>query len=376
MEKQNDFITELNGVKGSTFKVRIRQRCPFTGETFKISKSFKTRKQAESYKKITLAEILQGTFNQNKKGELTLADLIDLYLKELGHNFRRSKLGAYKLIKDTKLAKKRIDSLSTQDLIRHGKERQLPKFKTLKNGTVKELPGAGGSTMNAEFSYIGTVLKWAKAEQYAVNENLITESRRALEMNYLIHDGVERSRRPSQDELDRLINYFEVIRPERNIPLGILIRFAVGTGLRLGEILRLEWKELNEANKTIWIRDRKDPRQKVGKDNEIALIWQTGYDTFEILMAQKGKHPELVFPYSGDTVSSVFPRAVRRLGIEDLHFHDLRHEFCSRMVEYGWTIPKIQVNSGHKDLRSMQRYMNMVSKKLHEEKPKNWISLG
>ena len=158
MEKQNDFITELNGVKGSTFKVRIRQRCPFTGETFKISKSFKTRKQAESYKKITLAEILQGTFNQNKNGELTLADLIDLYLKELGHNFRRSKLGAYKLIKDTKLAKKRIDSLSTQDLIRHGKERHLPKFKTLKNGTVKELPGAGGSTMNAEFSYIGTSL--------------------------------------------------------------------------------------------------------------------------------------------------------------------------------------------------------------------------
>lgn len=81
----------------------------------RLSKSFKTRKQAESYKKITLAEILQGTFNQNKKGELTLADPIDLYLKELGHNFRRSKLGAYKLIKDTKLAKKRIDSLTAPE---------------------------------------------------------------------------------------------------------------------------------------------------------------------------------------------------------------------------------------------------------------------
>ena len=116
MEKQNDFITELNGVKGSTFKVRIRQRCPFTGETFKISKSFKTRKQAEAYKKITLAEILQGTFNQNKKGELTLADLIDLYLKELGHNFRRSKLGAYKLIKDSHLAKSQESNLGKRPL--------------------------------------------------------------------------------------------------------------------------------------------------------------------------------------------------------------------------------------------------------------------
>ena len=375
MEKQEDFIIELEGIKGTTYKVRIRQKCPVTSETIKVSKSFKTRKQAETFKKITLAQILQGTINQNIHGERSLSDLIDEYIGAVGDNFGRSKIGAYKLIKASNLAKKRIDSLTTLDLIKHGRERQLPKTQTLKDGTIKESPGAGGSTLNAEFSYIGTVLKWAKAEKYSVNENLITESRRALEMNHLIHDGIERSRRPSQEELDSLIHYFEVIRPERDIPLGVLARFAVGTGLRLGEIVRLEWKELNEVNKTIWIRDRKDPRQKKGKDSEIALIWQTGYDTFDILMAQKGKHPSLVFPYSADTISSVFPRAVKRLGIENLHFHDLRHEFCSRMVEFGWTIPKIQVNSGHKDLRSMQRYMNMVSKNLHEEKPKNWVAL-
>jgi len=374
-DKKNSFITEVTGVKGTTYKVRIRQKCPVTNQIIKVSKSFKTLREANAFKKITLAEILQGTISQGKKGELPLTDLIDEYVAKVGHNFGRSKISAYKLIQKTNLAKKRIDSLSTQDLIKHGRERQIPKTQTLKDGTIKKLPIAGGSTLNAEFSYIGTVLRWAKDEGYAVNENLVTESRASLENNYLIDDGIERTRRPSQEELDRLIEYFEKTQPKRDIPLGVIIRFAVGTGLRLGEIVRLQWKELNEENKTIWIRDRKDPRQKKGKDSEIALIWQTGYDSFEILMAQKGKHPQLIFPYSPDTISSVFPRAVKRLGIENLHFHDLRHEFCSRMVEYGWSIPKIQVNSGHKDLRSMQRYMNMVSKKLHEEKPKDWKPL-
>ena len=105
------------------------------------------------------------------------------------------------------------------------------------------------------------------------------------------------------------------------------------------------------------------------------MIWQTGYDAFKILMRQKGKHPVLVFPYSGDTISSVFPRAVKKLGIENLHFHDLRHEFCSRMVRHGWSIPQIAVNSGHKNLTSMQRYMNVRSDELHEQKPADWQAL-
>ena len=369
------FIYKKTRIKADTFEVKIRQRDPYSKKTINVSRSFKTLRQARDFKKITLAQIVQGTFESNTNGDMTLRDLIDEYVAALGENFGRSKLGAYKLISTSSMAKKRIDSLSSQDLVAHGKERSLPREIKLKNGTTKVVPGAGGSTMQAEFSYISQVLRWAYANGFATNPDLIKESRGSLEINHIIADGAERSRRPTQEELDRLIEYFEVTQPKRDIPLGDIVRFAVGTGLRLGEIARLRWKELNEENKTIWIRDRKDPRQKKGKDSEIALVWQTGYDTFEILMKQKGKDSEFVFPCNAGTISSVFPRAVKKLGIEDLHFHDLRHEFCSRMVEYGWSIPKIQVNSGHKDLRSMQRYMNMISKNLHEEKPAGWRSL-
>jgi hypothetical protein len=96
--------------KDRPLKFALGNVAPSQGRLSKISKSFKTRKQAESYKKITLAEILQGTFNQNKNGELTLADLIDLYLKELGHNFRRSKLGAYRPALGLDIALKEINT--------------------------------------------------------------------------------------------------------------------------------------------------------------------------------------------------------------------------------------------------------------------------
>ena len=72
MAKQVDFINDVEGIKGIAFKVRIRQRCPFTGETIKVSKSFKTRKQAETFKEITLAQILQGTINPVSYTHLTL----------------------------------------------------------------------------------------------------------------------------------------------------------------------------------------------------------------------------------------------------------------------------------------------------------------
>jgi len=369
-------LYSYEGPKGTTYKVRIRKKDQSTGKLLNAAKSFKKITDAKRYRTLVEAQMIQGTLLTNKKGHLSLSDLINEYIEAVGHNFRRSKTGAYKLIQNSSIGKKRIDSLQTEDLIKHGQIRQKPKTQTLKDGTVKQLPGAGGSTLQAEFSYIGVVLKWAKSNNYAVNENLVKDSRRALELNHIIGDGMIRTRRPTQEEIDRLINYFEVTQPKRDIPLGTLIRFAIGTGFRLGEICGLKWADLNEQTKTIFVRDRKDPRMKKGKDDEASLIWQTGYDTFEIVMAQKGKHPELIFPYSGDTVSSVFPRACARLGIKDLRFHDFRHHFCSLMIEEGWSIPMVRVNSGHRNLTSMQRYMNIQPSKLHKEKPVGWVGLG
>ncbi|MDP1698756.1 MAG: tyrosine-type recombinase/integrase [Xanthomonadaceae bacterium] len=48
-----------------------------------------------------------------------------------------------------------------------------------------------------------------------------------------------------------------------------------------------------------------------------------------------------VFPYNSKSIGAAFTRAVRLLGLSDLHFHDLRHEATSRLFETGFDIPEV-----------------------------------
>ena len=58
-------------------------------------------------------------------------------------------------------------------------------------------------------------------------------------------------------------------------------------------------------------------------------------------------------------MSAAFTRACDKLKIEDLHFHDLRHEGTSRLFEAGLPIEKVALVTGHKDWRQLQRYANL-----------------
>jgi integrase len=88
-------------------------------------------------------------------------------------------------------------------------------------------------------------------------------ARIALARLGLIGKGDERNRRPTQDELDRLIAAFEA-NLRQQIPLGRIVRFAVATAMRQEEICRIEWADFDRENKMLLIRDRKDPRRKNG----------------------------------------------------------------------------------------------------------------
>jgi integrase len=54
-----------------------------------------------------------------------------------------------------------------------------------------------------------------------------------------------------------------------------------------------------------------------------------------------------------------FTRACALLGIDDLHFHDLRHEGISRLFELGWTIPQVATVSSHRSWTSLKRYSHL-----------------
>jgi site-specific recombinase XerD len=54
------------------------------------------------------------------------------------------------------------------------------------------------------------------------------------------------------------------------------------------------------------------------------------------------------------------------LGIEDLDFHDLRHEGTSRLLEAGFAIEQVSLVTGHKDWKMLRRYTHLKPEALHE----------
>jgi integrase len=69
-----------------------------------------------------------------------------------------------------------------------------------------------------------------------------------------------------------------------------------------------------------------------------------------------------IFPYHSDTISAGFTRTCKVLEIEDLHFHDLRHEAVSRLFELGNSIPHVAAVSGHRSWASLQRYTQIAQR--------------
>jgi integrase len=188
----------------------------------------------------------------------------------------------------------------------------------------------------------------------------VTLARVALRRLGVVGQGHERDRRPTEDELNRIIAFHDN-NPGQMIPIGLIVNFAVATGMRQSEICSVTWSDIDLRTRLATIRNRKDPRRKLGNHQQIPLLDVTGFDAVALLEEQRRCEPisERTFPYNGRSVGSSLRRASRALDIKDLRFHDLRHEATSRLFEAGLDIPEVSLVTGHKDWKMLQRYLNL-----------------
>lgn len=152
-----------------------------------------------------------------------------------------------------------------------------------------------------------------------------------------------RERRLRQGEFEQLIDACRLCRNPHILPI---IRFALETGMRRGEILAIHWHDLNHRDQTLTI-----PMSKNGRSRQIPLSNEAIAIINEI--KKEGDH---VFPVTGNGFRLAWQRVKKRAGIEDLHFHDLRHEAISRFFEIGLSTPEVALISGHRDMRMLYRY--------------------
>lgn len=216
--------------------------------------------------------------------------------------------------------------------------------------------GAGPATLKQEFDKLGTVLRHTSAAAYARAHDPVGMARTRLDHLGLIGDSDYRNRRASDEELERIMPFLLPIMQK-------VVRFAVATSFRRSEILRIQWKDIDQAARIVTLRNRKDPRRRVSEERVPLLpaAWAVVEELIREGVVQKGP----VFPISPEGVSDAFLAARRLAGIDDLHFHDLRHEAISRLFEMGLDIPRVAMFSGHKKWETLKRYTHLSPEGVH-----------
>ena len=136
------------------------------------------------------------------------------------------------------------------------------------------------------------------------------------------------------------------------------ITIARDNAMRLGEIHRQVWEDVNFESQTLTIRDRKDPNQKVGNDETIPMIGPT-YALLRGLWEVSRRGRVFSMTKNPKSVSDKFADVTTAAGINDLTFHDLRHEAISRLFERGLQIQEVALVSGHKSWDSLKRYTQL-----------------
>jgi integrase len=219
----------------------------------------------------------------------------------------------------------------------------------------RQAEGAGGVTIGADLSYLSSVLKWAKHVRHLdIDETLPSVARASLSHRKLSTRSAERDREPTGAELDSLYAYWRANLRQR-IPMETMCRFALATGMRLSEICRIEWQDIDMAGRTVLIKDRKDPKKKAGNNQRVPLL-PDAWAIVEGLEEGTG----YIFPFNPASVSTAYTRACAALDIEDLHFHDLRHAAAASFFRMGLDIPQVALLTGHKTWTMLRRYTRVT----------------
>ena len=145
-----------------------------------------------------------------------------------------------------------------------------------------------------------------------------------------------------------------------------IVRFAVTTMMRLGEIVNLRWESVDLQRRVIFVENNADFRTKTRKSRVLPMD-EWIYDLLKSVKKKSG----LVFTLPDGRslrvgyVSSKFKKYVRKAGIRpDIHFHSLRHTGATWLVQNGVPIYTVQHILGHSTIQMTQVYSHLEAEDL------------
>ena len=319
--------------RNDRWEVRVRR----TGQPTQ-TKTFTLKSDALIWARECELNVEQGHLTSKAaKLSLSLEEAVNRFLKEVSIHHKGSEVERYRLnYLAARLGKtKSLSAITSEDVANMRNER----LKRVSSGTVRR-----------ELTLLSSLFETAKAEWGA--EGLINPVSRIKRPK----DGPARDRRLTPSERKALL---KAAQSNKNLALFNAIILALETAMRQGEILKLQWCDIDLDRQQIIVRNTKNGANRTVAISDLLLIHLTALE-------QTGNY---LFNIKASGLQHSFKRLVQNLQIDNLRFHDLRHEAISRFFEQGLSVPEVQLMSGHKTLDQLMRYSHA-----HIESVKNKLS--
>jgi integrase len=307
--------------RGNSWQVQIRRQ-GFPS----LTRTFRSRADAKLWARQKETELDRGGVPRDTRPlrSITLRTLLERYRDTVTPRKRGANRELYKLrvLLRHPIAQMSLDRITVAELAAY-RDRRLALVKP--------------DTVRREMAILHHCLRLAGEEwDVPVLSNLAGRIR-------LPPPGLSRDRRAGVEELERLIR---ACATNRTTWLPIVISLAIETGMRRGELLAMEWADVDLGARTVRTTNTKNGHPRTVPLSSVAVR----------LLMDMPQRDGRVFPITANALRLAWERLRRRAGVFGLRFHDLRHEAVSRFFEKGLSMPEVAAISGHRDPRMLMRY--------------------
>lgn len=336
-------ITARKG-KGGEVSYTVQIRIKRSGKVVHSeARTFPKKAMAEAWAKKRETELATpGELEKSGYKGLTVGAVVSSYHDEYQEHKKwgRSKEADLLLLTKSTLADKPAVELKSSDVVRHVHERRKV---------------CGPATALNDIVWLRVAFKTMRAAKgWPLPVDAIDEAKTVLMATKVVTKSKRRDRRPTDEEIEKLRKYYGRKDGRMQIPMRDIMDFALLSSRRQEEITLLRWDDLDHEHLTCLLRDVKHPTKKDGNHREFKLL----RGALEIIDRQPRTAPE-IFPYSSKSIGSAFTRACHMLNIDDLRFHDLRHEATCRLFEMGYQIHEVAMFTLHESWQTLKRYANL-----------------
>ena len=316
-----------------------------------LSKSFKKRTDAEAWAREVEAEMDRGVFVSRKEAEnTTLSGALERYEREVSSEKkgRRQEKARIERWKDHPLGKRALAQIQGKDIAAY------------RDARLKEV---SPNTVRLELAVLSHLFTIAVKEWGMTGLTNPTFQIRKPKL------PKGRDRRLLPGELDRILSASD------SPVFSDLVRFAVETGMRRGELAGMTWDMVDLRKRTVTL-----PETKNGEKRVVPL----STEAVRVLASLARRPDGAVWGMEPDSITQAFLRALSRARkayekeceekkekpdpsfLVDLTFHDLRHEATSRFFEKGLNPMQVAAITGHKTLQMLKRYTHLKAEDLAE----------